>query len=115
RHGHREQPDRLRLPERPQRGRAAQPELVRGAGELSRDPGTVRRPLAQAAIGLALVLGACQRAPEVPPPVVNHAAEARKAIAAQQWAVAADHLRAADRKSTRLNSVTFRSRMPSSA
>ncbi len=54
----------------------------------------MRRPLAQAAIGLALVLGACQRAPEVPPPVVNHAAEARKAIAAQQWAVAADHLRA---------------------
>ena len=55
----------------------------------------MRRPLAQAAIGLALVLGACQRAPEVPPPVVNHAAEARKAIAAQQWAVAAEHLRAA--------------------
>jgi len=55
----------------------------------------VRRPLTQAAIGLALLLVACQRAPEVPTPVVDHAAEARKAIAAQQWAAAADHLRAA--------------------
>ena len=55
----------------------------------------MRRPLALAAIGLALALGACQRAPEVSPPVVDHAAEARKAIAAQQWVVAADHLRAA--------------------
>jgi len=55
----------------------------------------VRRSLTLAAIGLALAVGACQRAPEVPPLAVDHAAEARKAIAAQQWAVAADHLRAA--------------------
>ena len=55
----------------------------------------MRRSLVLAAIGLALAVGACQRAPEVPPPAVDHAVEARKAIAAQQWAVAADHLRAA--------------------
>ena len=55
----------------------------------------MRRSLTLAAIGLALAVGACQRAPEVPTPVVDHAAEARKAIAAQQWAVAAEHLRAA--------------------
>ena len=58
----------------------------------------MRRSLALGALGLALALAACQRAPEVPhasAPVVDHVAEARKAIAAQQWAVAAEHLRAA--------------------
>jgi hypothetical protein len=59
----------------------------------------VRRSFALAAIGLALALGACQRGPEVAPrasaPAVDHVAEARQAIAAEQWAVAAEHLRAA--------------------
>ena len=58
----------------------------------------MRRSLALAGLGLALALGACQRVPEAPrasAPVVDHVAEARKAIAAQQWAVAAEHLRAA--------------------
>ena len=55
----------------------------------------MRRSFVLAAIGLALAVGACRRAPEVPPAAVDHAAEARKAIAAQQWAVAAGHLRTA--------------------
>jgi hypothetical protein len=62
----------------------------------------VRRALALATVGLALALGACQRCPEPPSrvsaPVVDHAAEARRALAAQQWAVAAEHLRAALRQ-----------------
>ena len=58
----------------------------------------MRRALALVTIGVALTLGACQRAPDPPlasAPVVDHAAEARKAFAAQQWAAAAEHLRAA--------------------
>jgi hypothetical protein len=62
----------------------------------------VRRALALATVGLALALGACQRAPAplspVSAPVVDHVAEAHRALAAQQWAVAAEHLRAALRQ-----------------
>lgn len=57
----------------------------------------MRRPLALAAIGLLLTGGACQRAPltQRPAPVVDHLAEARQALAAHQWAGAAEHLRVA--------------------
>lgn len=62
----------------------------------------MRRALALATVGLALALGACQRAPAplspVSAPVVDHVAEAHRALAAQQWAVAAEHLRAALRQ-----------------
>lgn len=61
----------------------------------------MRRLLATlAAIGLLLAIGGCQRAPEAqaPAPVIDHVAEARQALAAQQWAVAAPHLRAALQK-----------------
>lgn len=53
-----------------------------------------------AAIGLLLVIGGCQRSPEPPTstPAVDHAAEARRALAAQNWAGAAPHLRAALQK-----------------
>jgi hypothetical protein len=58
----------------------------------------VRRPLALAAVALALAIAGCQRAPEAPSapaPAVDHVAEARKALAAQSWSLAATHLRAA--------------------
>ena len=59
----------------------------------------MRRSLALAAIGLVLVITGCRRAPEprapVSAPVVDHVAEARKALAEQSWALAAKHLRAA--------------------
>ncbi len=59
----------------------------------------VRQSFVLAAIGLALALGACQRAAEAPrvsaPVVLDQVALARTALAAQQWAVAAEHLRAA--------------------
>jgi len=63
------------------------------------DLGMVRQSFVLAAIGLALGLGACQRAAEAPrvsaPVVLDQVALARTALAAQQWAVAAEHLRAA--------------------
>jgi hypothetical protein len=59
----------------------------------------LRQSFVLAAIGLALGLGACQRAAEAPrvsaPVVLDQVALARTALAAQQWAVAAEHLRAA--------------------
>ncbi len=60
----------------------------------------MRRSLALATIGLLLAIGGCQRAPETqaPAPAVDHVAEARSALAAQQWAAAAEHLRAALQK-----------------
>lgn len=61
----------------------------------------MRRSLAPlAAIGLLLAIGGCQRAPEAPAPapVVDHVAEARRALAVQNWAAAAPHLRAALQK-----------------
>ncbi len=61
----------------------------------------MRRSLATlAAIGLLLAIGGCQRAPEAaaPTPVVDHAEEARKALAVQNWTGAAPHLRAALQK-----------------
>src|SRR2546422_10845690 len=106
---HRKRSDRLRLPGRPQRWWHAQPELVRNARDLPRDVGSdaamnrdlgmVRQSFVLAAIGLALGLGACQRAAEAPrvsaPVVLDQVALARTALAAQQWTVAAEHLRAA--------------------
>ena len=65
---------------------------------MKRDLAMVRQSLALTALGVALTLGACQSAPEAPrvaAPVVDHVAQARQALAAQQWAVAAEHLRAA--------------------
>ena len=67
---------------------------------MNRDLGMmVRQTFVLAAIGLALGLGACQRAAEAPrvsaPVVLDQVALARRALAAQQWAVAAEHLRAA--------------------
>ncbi len=58
----------------------------------------MRRPLALAAVAFALALAGCQRAPAppaAPAPAVDHVAEARKALAAQGWSLAAGHLRAA--------------------
>jgi len=59
----------------------------------------VRRALALAAIALVLVITGCRRASETRAPastaVGDHVAEARKALAAQSWALAAKHLRAA--------------------
>ena len=59
----------------------------------------MRRALALAAIGLVLVAAGCRRASETRAPastaVGDHVAEARKALAAQSWALAAKHLRAA--------------------
>ena len=57
-----------------------------------------RRAALAAALCTALVVGACQRAPETPAPgsaIVDAAAEARKALAAGDCAAAAPHLRAA--------------------
>ncbi|MGH7356812.1 MAG: carboxypeptidase-like regulatory domain-containing protein [Candidatus Rokuibacteriota bacterium] len=57
-----------------------------------------RRAALAAALCAALVVGACQRAPEAPAPgatIVDAAAEARKALAAGDCAAAAPHLRAA--------------------
>ncbi len=66
---------------------------------MNRDLGMLRQSFVLAAIGLALALGACQRAAEAPrvsaPVVLDQVALARTALAAQQWAVAAEHLRAA--------------------
>jgi hypothetical protein len=57
------------------------------------------RRLALAAIGVVLTTAGCQRASErqapAPRPVVDHAEEARTAISAHNWTVAAEHLRAA--------------------
>lgn len=57
----------------------------------------MRLTLALVTIGLLLTSGACQRAPltQRPTPVVDHLGEARNALAARQWAGAAEHLRAA--------------------
>jgi len=59
----------------------------------------VRPRDALAAVGVLLALSGCQRPPMAPPtavaPAVDHVAEARKALAAQHWAGAAPHLRAA--------------------
>jgi len=66
---------------------------------MNRDLAMLRRSFVLAAIGLTLPFGACQRAAEAPrvsaPVVLDHVALARTALAAQQWAVAAEHLRAA--------------------
>jgi len=63
------------------------------------DLGMLRQSFVLAAIGLALGLGACQRAAEAPrvsaAVVLDHVSLARTALAAQQWAIAAEHLRAA--------------------
>ena len=59
------------------------------------------RRLALAAIGVVLITAGCQRASQTqaqapaPTPVVDHTEEARKAISAHNWAVAAEHLRTA--------------------
>ncbi len=60
----------------------------------------MRRSRALTAIGLLLVIAGCQRPPEAPAPaaVVDHVAEARQALAGQNWAAAAPHLRAALQK-----------------
>jgi hypothetical protein len=59
----------------------------------------VRRRLALVAIAFLLASGACQRAPQThapaPASVVDPGDAARKAIAAQNWPVAAAHLRTA--------------------
>ena len=57
----------------------------------------MRRPLALAAIGFLLATGACQSPTltQKPAPVVDHLDEAREALAARQWASAAEHLRVA--------------------
>jgi tetratricopeptide repeat protein len=57
------------------------------------------RRLALAAIAALLITAGCQRASQTqaaaPTPVVDHTDEARKAMAAHNWAGAAEHLRAA--------------------
>ncbi len=63
----------------------------------------MRRLFALAAIGLLVASGGCnapktQAPTPTPMAVIDHRAEARKAIAAQRWAVAAGHLRTALQK-----------------
>src|SRR5207302_8708424 len=105
----REHSDHVQLHGRPQHRMKDQTEMVCDARNLPRDVetdaamngdlGMLRQSFVLAAIGLALGLGACQRAAEAPrvsaPVVLDHVALARAALAAQQWAVAAEHLRAA--------------------
>lgn len=56
------------------------------------------RTAALALLGLAALTAACQRPPSPSPQataIIDHAAEARKALGRQEWATAAPHLRAA--------------------